>query len=62
MTETADEQIARIKQGAMRDHPFVGDGPYCETWLSGDTLATENGSWSFRSGCGYPADMHPEEG
>ena len=34
------ERIARIKAQAMRDHAFVGDGPYCALMGSGGRMGS----------------------
>lgn len=58
----AVERIARIKAQAMRDHVFVGDGPYCEARISTRSQGSpEVGIITGWAGCGYPADTHPEE-
>jgi hypothetical protein len=57
------ERAARIKAQAMRTHPFKGDGPYCQVRLSTRSQGSpETGYITGWVGCGYPADMHPEEG
>lgn len=51
----------RIKAQAMRTHPFVGDGPYCQARISFAPLGSpETGTITGWSGCGYPRDTHPE--
>lgn len=58
------ERSARIKARAMRNHPFVGDGRYCQQMgpvkISGDPVTT--GVVSMRVQCGYPRDTHPAGG
>jgi hypothetical protein len=62
MTETLEAFRARIKAQNMRDHLFVGEGPYCDAWIEkGTTGSEEHGYITMRVGCGYPADCHPEE-
>ena len=58
--EEARQRAARIKRQAMRDHPFVGEGTYCEarisTWPQG---TEETGMVTGWVGCGYGRDTHP---
>jgi hypothetical protein len=56
--ETLEERRARARRSAMRDHPFAGEGQYCEHW-SGSSRTTEHGTLSFRSQCGWLAETHP---
>jgi hypothetical protein len=55
------ERAARIKGQAMRDHVFIGDGPYCEARISTRPQGSpEVGTITGWVGCGYPRDTHPE--
>jgi hypothetical protein len=56
----AAQRAERIRQQAMRDHPFEGDGPYCRAW-QGPTFSgsPEVGVVTMRIRCGYPPDTHP---
>ena len=55
------ERAARIKGQAMRDHVFIGDGPYCEAMLPmGVSGSPETGIITMTAGCGYGRDTHPE--
>lgn len=57
----AVERIARIKAQAMRDHPFVGEGPYCQARISFAPMGgPDTGTITGWAGCGYPRDAHPE--
>lgn len=62
MSESEAERRARIRAGAMRDHPFVGGGPYCQSWGAAQTAGdpTITGMVAMRIQCGWPADTHPE--
>jgi len=56
----AAERLARIRRRDMRDHPFVGDGPYCEDlgpMLWSGTPTT--GMVTMRVQCGWSRDTHP---
>jgi hypothetical protein len=58
--ESESEWKERIRQQVMRDHPFVGEGPYCE--FMGRAVvrgSAEYGFWAMSSQCGYPPDTHP---
>lgn len=56
----AVERGARIKAQAMRDHAFVGDGPYCQARISFAPMGSaETGRITGWAGCGYPPDTHP---
>jgi hypothetical protein len=58
----AVERTARIKAQAMRSHPFVGDGPYCQAMLTGARHGSvEVGFLTLTVGCGYPRDLHPDQ-
>ena len=58
--EEARERGERAKAAAMRDHAFVGAGPYCGARISFTPLGgPDTGSITGWSGCGYPQDMHP---
>lgn len=52
--------VDEARKSSMRTHPFEGEGPYCDAWLSGSTPQTDHGSFTFGSRCGWPADMHPQ--
>lgn len=56
--ETLEERRARIHAAVMRDHPFVGDGPYCEHW-SGTSKTGDYGTFTFSSQCGWSRETHP---
>lgn len=61
--ERADfhRRVAESRRRAMRDHPFVGDGPYCAAMLGPAISGSANvGFVSMHVGCGYPPDVHPE--
>lgn len=61
--ERADSvsRAMRIRIQAMRDHEFVGDGPYRQGWLGPRSRAgPETGVITMRVVCGYPRDTHPE--
>lgn len=58
--DEARQRSERIQRQAMRDHPFVGEGRYCEDW---GRPAVSGGPWgklSMRVMCGYGRDTHPE--
>lgn len=60
--EEARQRSERIRRQAMRDHPFVGEGRYCEARIStGRTGSDEVGWVSGWVGCGYGRDTHPED-
>lgn len=60
------ESVARgeeIRRRAMRDHAFVGEGPYCQAMIpQGVSGSPETGIVTMTAGCGYPRDTHPEAG
>lgn len=66
--ERADSQrrAARIKEQAMRSHPFQPSGHdqrFCGFMGPAAVLRGSGGvSWAMRTECGYPADCHPEAG
>lgn len=61
MNEEQADRAARIKAQAMRDHAFVGEGPYCEARISFRPMGGQDtGTITGWSGCGYPPDMHHE--
>jgi hypothetical protein len=45
----------------MRDHPFVGDGSYCQGWNAPSVRSGSAGTMTLTTGCGYPRDLHPLE-
>lgn len=51
------ERVARVKEQAMRNHPFEGASKYCEHW-SGSRRETSVGTLTFGTQCGYPSDLH----
>lgn len=54
------ERAARIKAQAMRSHEFVGEGQYCEAWISTRPQGSPKvGVITGSIGCGYPRDLHP---
>lgn len=54
------ERGARIKRQAMRDHPFEGEGPYCQARIGWAPVGSaETGVITGWSACGYPRDTHP---
>lgn len=58
----AEERMARIKAEAMREHRFVGDGPYCQGRISFAPIGGPDTGWIVGwSECGYPLDMHSPE-
>jgi hypothetical protein len=63
--ERADARArqVQVRQQAMRDHAFEGEGPYCRAWI-GPSYAgnAETGLVTMRVGCGYPRDTHPDQG
>lgn len=60
------ESLARgeaIRRRAMRDHAFVGDGPYCSAMIpQGISGSPETGVVTMTAGCGYPRETHPDAG
>lgn len=50
---------ARLKARAMRDHPFEGEGRYCQRWRTLTDRMTGEGRLVMRERCGYPGDLHP---
>lgn len=61
--QEAVERMARIRAQAMRDHPFVGQGPYCEARIGWrPSGGPDTGVITGWSACGYPPDAHPVEG
>lgn len=60
MDETLEQFAARIICRSMRDHPFVGDGPYCEHW-EGSTTSGAHGTLTFSAQCGWSREAHPTE-
>jgi hypothetical protein len=61
--EEARQRAARIQRQAMRDHPFVGEGAYCEARITTRTQGSaETGYVSGWVGCGYGRDTHPTPG
>lgn len=53
----------RIRRQAMRDHAFVGDGPYCSAMIpQGISGSPETGVVTMTAGCGYPRETHPDAG
>lgn len=60
VNETSEQAIERIKRQAMRDHPFVGPGPYCMGWGPETSVGTvEVGQLIMRAQCGWTAEYHP---
>lgn len=53
------ERGQRIKRQAMRDHPFEGEGRYCQHWRVLTDRMTGAGRLVMRDQCGYPPDTHP---
>lgn len=51
---------ARIRAQAMRDHPFEGEGRYCQHWRVLTDRMTAEGRLVMREKCGYSRDTHPE--
>jgi hypothetical protein len=59
--QEVEERGRRLQRQAMRDHPFVGEGAYCEARISmGRTGSDEVGYVSGWVGCGYGRDTHPQ--
>lgn len=60
------ESLARgeeIRRRAMRDHAFVGEGPYCQAMIpQGVSGSPETGIVTMTAGCRYPRETHPEAG
>jgi hypothetical protein len=55
------ERGERIRRQAMRDHVFVGDGPFCSAMLPmGSSGSPETGVVTMTAGCGYPREAHPD--
>lgn len=55
-----DERAARAKRQAMRDHPFEGEGRYCQARIGWAPVGSaETGVITGWSACGYPRDTHP---
>lgn len=60
--EEAAKRAERIRQQAMRDHPFVGEGIYCEARITTRPSGSDEVGWvSGWVGCGYGRDTHPED-
>jgi hypothetical protein len=57
--EEARQRGERLRIQAMRNHPFTGDGTYCQHW-SGSSSTGSSGTLSFKSQCGYGRSTHPE--
>lgn len=58
--EEARQRGERIQRQAMRDHPFVGEGTYCEARITMRPVGTEEtGVVTGWVGCGYGRDTHP---
>jgi glutathione S-transferase len=58
--EEAADRGARIMRQAMRDHPFVGGGRYCEARISFAPMGSaETGTITGWAGCGYNRETHP---
>lgn len=53
------ERGQRIKRQAMRDHPFEGEGRYCQHWRVLTDRMTGAGRLVMRDQCGYGRDTHP---
>jgi hypothetical protein len=51
---------ARARAACMRDHPFEGDGQYCQHWRVLTDRMTMTGRLVMRDQCGWARDMHPE--
>lgn len=43
----------------MLNHPFVGDGPYCDH-RNTSSSSTAAGTLTMWRQCGYPPDCHPK--
>jgi hypothetical protein len=57
--QEAVDRAFRIKREAMREHHFVGDGPYCEGRIPFAPVGSAETGWiTGWAGCGYPRDMH----
>jgi hypothetical protein len=51
----------RLHMAAMRNHPFVGHGPYCGARISFAPMGgPDTGTITGWKGCGYSRDTHPE--
>lgn len=58
--EEARARSERVRARSMRDHPFVGEGPYCEARISFSPMGSaETGTITGWSGCGWSPEMHP---
>lgn len=44
-----------------RDHPFEGDGQYCQRWRMLVDRMTSQGRLVMRDRCGYGRDTHPDQ-
>lgn len=53
------ERQRRVRRQAMRDHPFEGEGRYCQHWRVLVDRMTGAGRLTMRDQCGYPPDTHP---
>jgi hypothetical protein len=61
--QESQERGARIQRQAMRDHPFVGEGPYCDARITTRPMGRpETGTVTGWVGCGYGRDTHPVVG
>lgn len=54
MTESYEQYEVRMNAQAMRDHPFVGDGPYCK-----HMSRSRRGKVTLGAECGYLPKHHP---
>lgn len=60
MDEEDNQAAERIRQQNRRDHPFVGNGDYCEIWTGTRSVGTpETGIVTVQTVCGYPRHTHP---
>jgi hypothetical protein len=55
------ERGERIRRQAMRDHSFVGGGPFCTAMIEmGSAGSAETGVVTMAAQCGYPREAHPD--
>lgn len=58
--QEARERASRLRQESMRDHPFQGEGQYCERWSApASSGSLDTGVVTMKSRCGYGRDTHP---
>lgn len=54
------ERGERARQASMRDHPFVGSGPYCED-RGESSRSGQHGTITMWVECGWSREMHPTQ-